>query len=188
MKKQGDLKAVKISRDKAVAAYYEKHKKKIDRVFSEVGNSAISPELKFKSWAYASLPARFGAIYKANDELSLLVDKAQYGQDYADSRRVLLEFKRENKNIDLRRKKYNVGGFGSWVDVPDDTYLIDKDTGDWNGGTLMEEYLTRYSINKEADIVLYYGYGATVADHSSPFETSGTMTIADLEGILGHAI
>ena len=51
-----------------------------------------------------------------------------------------------------------------------------------------KEYLNRYSVNKEAGIVLYYGYGATVADKSSPYETSGTMTVAELEGILGHAI
>ena len=46
-----------------------------------------------------------------------------------------------------------------------------------------------YSVNKEANIVLYYGYGSTIGDDSeSPFETKGTMTVDDLEAILGYEV
>ena len=88
---------MKISRDKAVKEYYAKHKSRIDKVFGKIGNQTISPELKFSSWAYASVPARFGTKSSAAEELGLLVDKAQYGQDYADSKAVLLELKKQNK-------------------------------------------------------------------------------------------
>lgn len=180
---------MKISRDKAVKAYYDKHKARIDKVFGQIGNQTISPELKFKSWAYASVPAKFGTKASANEELGLLVDKAQYGQDYADSKAVLLELKKQNKNIDLRKAKYKVEKFSSWVKVDDDTYAIDTDTGDWNGGTQYIEYLSSYSVNKEANIVLYYGYGSVIgSDSESPFETKGTMSVAQLESLLGYEI
>lgn len=180
---------MKIQRTEAVKEYYAKHKSRIDKVFGNIGNKNISPELKFSSWAYASVQARFGTKSSAFEELGLLVDKAQYGQDYADSKAVLLALKKQNKNIDLRKSKYRVDKFSDWVKVEDDTYAINTDTGDWNGGTQYIEYLSSYSVNKEANIVLYYGYGSTIGDDSeSPFETKGTMTVDDLEGILGYAI
>ena len=180
---------MKISRDKAVKAYYAKHKARIDKVFGNIGNKTISPELKFESWAYASVPAKFGTKATAYEELGLLVDKAQYGQDYADSKAVLLDLKRQGNNIDLRKSKYRIDRFSEWTRVEDDTYLVHSDSGDWNGGTQYVEYLSSYSVNKEANIVLYYGYGNVVGgDSESPFETKGTMSVDELEAILGHEI
>lgn len=176
----------KISRDKAVEAYYAKHKNRIDKVLGSIGNQTISPKQKLEALAYAHLSPQFNTISGANKELGLLIDAKQYGQDYADSRRALLDLKKENKAIDLRRRKYNISKFSKWIDLPDDTYVMDRDTGDWNGGVEMIEYINRISVNKEANIVLYYGYGNTVGSkEESPFETSGTMSIGKLEGILG---
>lgn len=186
IKKQGDLSIVsKITRDKAVQAYYAKHKNRIDKVLGAIGNQTITPKQKFEALAYAHVAPKFDTKASANQELGLLIDAKQYSQDYADSRRALLELKKENKYIDLRKRKYNISKFSKWADLPDDTYIMDRDTGDWNGGTQMVEYINRFSVNKEANIVLYYGYGNTIGGEDSPFETSGTMSIAKLEGILG---
>ena len=188
IKKQGDLNVVKITRNKAVQEYYNKHQKRIDKVLGAVGNQTITPKQKFEALAYAHTASRFASKAEANNQFDKILDTKEFGQDYADTKAMLKDMKREGRRIDLRKKKYNVSKFSAWVDLPDDTYLLDRDYGDWNGGSQMREYVSRYSVNKEANIVLYYGYGAIVNGTGSPYEFNGTMTVEDMESILGYEI
>lgn len=188
IKKQGDLNVVKITRNKAVQEYYNKHQKRIDKVLGAVGNQTISPKQKFEALAYAHTTSRFASKAEANNQFDKILDTKEFGQDYADTKAMLKDLKKEGRRIDLRKKKYNVSKFSAWVDLPDETYVIDRDTGDWNGGSVMIEYVSRYSVNKEANIVLYYGYGAVLNGTNSPYEFSGTTTVEDMESILGYEI